>query len=155
MYPVPADPKQANPPVTASVEKKAIREMRHLCEESAIITEIIDKLEIDPTIQYSYRQAREHLQPLIAFYDRIRKTDKNAHPRRVVDDILGLPLGQRDPYNETEDNVVNKNRHMLPTQTNEVHQLDKMSSSIQYAVNRALRGGNDATPVAPHLLLDS
>jgi hypothetical protein len=44
---------------------------------------------------------------------------------------------------------------MLPTQTNEVHQLDKMSSSIQYAVNRALRGGNDATPVAPHLLLDS
>lgn len=145
MYPVTADPDPVNPdPAT----KTAIKEMRLLCEERAILKEVITQMEIDPDNRYSYRQAREHLQPLLAFYKRTRTT----HPRRVVDDILGLPLGQRDPFNEAEDTIVNAHRHILPTQTNKIHQLDAMSNGTS---SRALRGGNDAKPIAPHLQLDS
>ena len=151
MYPVTTDTGKAT--VTPSDEKVAVKEIRLLCEERSIIKEILEKMEIDPTIQYSYREAREHLQPLITFYD--RKHDGNRqHPRRVVDDILGLSLGQRDPYNEAEDNIVNGLRHTLPTQTNDVQKLDEMATQPHLA-NRELRGGNDATPIAPHLLLDS
>jgi hypothetical protein len=120
----------------------AIRGFRQLCEERSILHDIILQMEVDPTIRYSYRRAREYLQPLIAFYDR------EHHNQRSVDDILGISLGQRDPYNETEDNILNGRRHTLPTQTNDVSDLDKMGI-------RELRGGNHAAPIAPHLRMDS
>ena len=60
MHPVTTDASKAT--VTPASEKVAVREIRLLCEERSIIKEIIDKMEIDPTIQYSYRQAREHIQ---------------------------------------------------------------------------------------------
>jgi hypothetical protein len=130
-------------------EKMLNESIRRICEERSIIQNIISSMEIDPTIQYTYQQAKEHIQPLLAFYE----INRIHYQRRVVDDILGLPIGQRDPYNETQDNIINTHSHILPTQTNSLQQLDKISSIPQES--RIYRGTNDKPPIAPYLRMES
>jgi hypothetical protein len=120
-----------------NAEKLAVKSMDYICEERAIIEDIIDKMEVDPTIEYSYRDVRERISSLLKFYEKSKI--KN---RRSVDDILGLPLGEKDPYQESETNIVNSQRSMagvLKTQSNLV----------------GLRGGNDNEKIAPYLNIPS
>jgi len=72
-----------------------------LCRERSLIEKILNRLEVDSEFDYSFNDIRDKLTPILMFYDRSRVGNDRFRSRKDVNDILGLPIGERDPRNET------------------------------------------------------
>lgn len=81
-------------------EKTTEELVNNVCKEQCILQSIIQMMEVQSTIQYSFEQARERLKPLLDFYDTARVGNIRYKSRREVDDILGIPLGDIEPIKE-------------------------------------------------------
>jgi hypothetical protein len=66
-----------------------------------LIEKILNRLEVDSEFDYSFNDIRDKLTPILMFYDRSRVGNDRFRSRKDVNDILGLPIGERDPRNET------------------------------------------------------
>jgi len=81
-----------------------------ICEERCLLEGVIAKMEVDPQIQYSMNDVKLRTMPLLRFYNRAKIGSSRYRSRREVDQLIGLPLGERDPINETSQVGVNKFR---------------------------------------------
>lgn len=91
-------------------EDKVKQLMDLICEERCLLEGVIGKMEVDPQIQYSMDDVKLRTMPLLRFYNRARIGSSRYRSRREVDQLIGLPLGERDPINETSQVGVNKFR---------------------------------------------
>ena len=94
-------------------EGKVKQLMDLVCEERCLLEGVITKIEVDSQIQYSMDDVKLRILPLLRFYNRARIGDSRYRSRREVDQMIGLPLGERDPINETS--LVGVNRFRLKT----------------------------------------
>jgi hypothetical protein len=86
-----------------------------LCRERSLIDKLIARLKLDTEFDYSFNDIREKISPLLMFYERARVGEDRFRSRKDVNDILNLPIGERDPRNETA--LVGVNAFTLRTST--------------------------------------
>lgn len=143
------------------------------CKEQKLISTTISKIQQDSVNEYSFNDLRRILEPLLKFYDTARVLDNRFRSRKEVNQIFGLPIGEREPRNQTiltgynsfviktstHDTGDNPNKasdyndpimyanlsgdiDVLPTQTNELSILNKISDISISRASTNTRGGN-------------
>jgi hypothetical protein len=73
----------------------------HTCTERKLILLILDKLHQDSRTGYSTNELRTLMNSLLKFYDSSRVNENRFRSREEVNQIVGIPIGERDPRNET------------------------------------------------------
>jgi hypothetical protein len=73
----------------------------YVCKERKYISQIMDKLHQDARNGYSTNELRTMLAPLLKLYNTARVKNNRYRSRKEVNDILGIPIGELDPRNET------------------------------------------------------
>lgn len=73
----------------------------HTCTERKLLTEILNRIHENARVGYSMNELRSLMDPLLTFYDKARVEDNRFRSREEVNQILNIPIGERDPRNET------------------------------------------------------
>lgn len=73
----------------------------YVCEEKRLIGKIIDKVETGSKVGFTFNDLRTLMEQLLHFYNTKRVNDDRYRSRDEVNHIFGIPLGERDPRNET------------------------------------------------------
>lgn len=99
-----------------------------LCRERSLIEKVLNRLEVDTEFDYSFNDLRDKLTPIIMFYERSRVGNDRFRSRKDVNDILGLPIGERDPRNETT--LVGTNAFTIRTSTYDTGDVQSRPSDL-------------------------
>jgi hypothetical protein len=99
-----------------------------LCRERSLIDKLVSRLEVDTVLDYSFNDLRDKLTPILMFYERSRVGNDRFRSRKDVNDILGLPIGERDPRNETA--LVGTNAFTLRTSSYDTGDVPSRPSDL-------------------------
>ena len=73
----------------------------HTCKERSLLIELLDRIHQDSRTEYSMNELRSLMDPLLLFYEKARVKENRFRSRKEVNQILNIPMGERDPRNET------------------------------------------------------
>lgn len=73
----------------------------HTCKEQRLLISILNHIHQDTRIGYSMNELRSLMDPLLKFYKKARVDENRFRSRKEVNQILNIPIGERDPRNET------------------------------------------------------
>jgi hypothetical protein len=119
-----------------------------LCRERSLIDKLVNRLEVDTQLDYSFNDLRDKLAPILMFYERSRVGNDRFRSRKDVNDILGLPLGERDPRNETA--LVGINAFTLRTSSYDTGDVPSRPSDLSDP--RTYGGGESTFGMPPQVL---
>ena len=147
----------------------------YVCKERVLVSDIIDHLHQERRLEFSFNEVRNICSKLLRFYEKSYVDDNRFRSRKEVNQILEIPIGERDPRNETvlkginsfnvktsnHDTGDNQGRptdtidsydyrpinlygdsYKLPTQTNELKELQSVAESSIPRASTDTRGGN-------------
>ena len=73
----------------------------HTCTERSLLTKILNVIHQDTRTGYSMNELRSLMGPLLKFYNNARVEENRFRSREDVNQILNIPIGEREPRNET------------------------------------------------------
>lgn len=147
----------------------------YVCKERVLVSNIIDHLHQENRLDFTFNEVRNICSKLLKFYDHTYIDDNRFRSRDEVNQILEIPIGEREPRNETalkginsfslktshHDTGDNQGRptdridsydfrpinlygdsYKLPTQTNDIKELQSASESSIPRASTDTRGGN-------------
>lgn len=73
----------------------------HTCTERKLLSRIKDEIIQDSRTGYTMNELRTLMDPVLKFYENARVQEHRFRSREEVNQILQLPIGEREPRNET------------------------------------------------------
>jgi hypothetical protein len=73
----------------------------HTCKERSLLAQLLNQIHQDSRTGYSTNELRSLMDPLLKFYEKARVKDNRFRSREDVNQILNIPIGEREPRNET------------------------------------------------------